>query len=154
MLYQEELCRLYGVGGTLVTDKPPFLDQLWAFTASSRPSIRLAAWKAFNAYPLHLIGLKLLSAVDLTLPANNLEEKELELAIDQVLAAMTREDDTSVQKAITALLEVEFPLLIFRLTYVYIARRRRRSSTASQTICRRANFWWRNTRNAQFAADP
>ncbi|KAF0688144.1 Aste57867_20216 [Aphanomyces stellatus] len=105
-LYQEELCALYGIGGTLqVSDKPAFMDQLWAFTTSDRPAIRLAAWTALNQYPLHLIGLKLVSAVDINVEPQESDEAELERAIDQLLAAVVAEPDADVRVVLDALLQ-------------------------------------------------
>ncbi|CAK4737781.1 unnamed protein product [Aphanomyces euteiches] len=104
-LYQEELCALYGIGGAIVSDKPAFLDQLWEFTTSPLVSTRLAAWKALNEYSLHLIGLKLLSSVDLNVEPQASDETDLEAAIDNVLVALTKEEDATVRQAIHGLLE-------------------------------------------------
>ncbi|CAK4208007.1 unnamed protein product [Aphanomyces euteiches] len=104
-LHQEELCALYGIGGAIASDKPAFLDQLWEFTTSPLVSTRLAAWKALNEYSLHLIGLKLLSSVDLNVEPQASDETDLEAAIDNVLVALTKEEDATVRQAIHGLLE-------------------------------------------------
>ncbi|ETV95290.1 hypothetical protein H310_11191 [Aphanomyces invadans] len=108
-LYQEELCHLYGIGGTIVSGKPAFLDQLWAFAtdraAYSHPSVRAAAVRALTQFPLHWIGLKLVSSVDLTVAPSESEDHVVELAIDRLLHAMTHEPDADVRCALDALVK-------------------------------------------------
>ncbi|RHY35174.1 hypothetical protein DYB32_000311 [Aphanomyces invadans] len=108
-LYQEELCHLYGIGGTIVSGKPAFLDQLWAFAtdraAYSHPSVRVAAVRALTQFPLHWIGLKLVSSVDLTVAPSESEDHDVELAIDRLLHAMTHEPDADVRCALDALVK-------------------------------------------------
>ncbi|RLO04591.1 hypothetical protein DYB28_012165, partial [Aphanomyces astaci] len=104
-LYQEELCHLYGAGGSMVSGKPPFLDQLWAFATAAHPSVRLAAVEALAQFPLHWIGLKAESAADLNAAPSEAEDAEVEQAIDRLLLVMTDEVDPDVRRAIDHLVE-------------------------------------------------
>ncbi|RHY35822.1 hypothetical protein DYB25_006106 [Aphanomyces astaci] len=104
-LYQEELCHLYGAGGSMVSGKPPFLDQLWAFATAAHPSVRLAAVEALTQFPLHWIGLKAESAADLNAAPSEAEDAEVEQAIDRLLLVMTDEVDPDVRQAIDRLVE-------------------------------------------------
>ncbi|OQS01518.1 hypothetical protein ACHHYP_00697 [Achlya hypogyna] len=102
VLFQVELCQLYAVGGGLLAEPPSFLATLWAATTHAAADVRLAAFTALNAYPLHLVGLKVRSD---TIGDDEGDEAAVEAQLHVVLAALDAESVAAPRAAIVALLQ-------------------------------------------------
>ncbi|EQC38999.1 hypothetical protein SDRG_03952 [Saprolegnia diclina VS20] len=102
VLVQVELCHLYAVGGSILSDTPSFLGMLWDATAHDDADVRLAAYTALNAYPLHLVGLKARSD---TIGDDQADEQAVEAQLQTVLTALETETSDATRTMITTLLQ-------------------------------------------------
>ncbi|KDO25768.1 hypothetical protein SPRG_09065 [Saprolegnia parasitica CBS 223.65] len=102
VLFHVELCHLYAVGGSILTDTPSFLTTLWDATAHEDAQVRLAAYTSLHAYPLHLVGLKARSD---TIGDDEADEQAVEAQLQTVLTAMETETDDETRAMITTLLQ-------------------------------------------------
>ncbi|OQR96829.1 hypothetical protein THRCLA_07153 [Thraustotheca clavata] len=102
VLFQVEVCQLYSVGGSLLTDKPAFMDSLWQSTLHESAQVRLAAFNALNEYALHIVGLKAHSDI---IGEDEADDQAVEDQIQVVLDAMDRERDEQTRAAIDTLLQ-------------------------------------------------